>query len=356
MNVTQTLRQWKWISGVMLLLFSGCAPIASKSSPTQTQEIIPSTTTHITGMPSEDGPPVSALTSTQTQEIIPSPTKQITATPTRPPTATPTDEVLGVLVHGVLVHYADIRTGLDDVDQIIDVVLAVDIIDLRQRIKFSMLGCTHEMALGGPPNCRVGEPEGALVEVLPFLGSEGNFLRRDEIYKWQGIDVAGLYAVYRVSDEAYSPKEYPAGEYGIVFRLKDPNEIVTLQVENGRILRVDYQYGLPPEVNFERDAQETILTPPDINSGCPGAASQRVAIGLDATVCTISDDLIVRKGPGLDSRQLTGIEPGANFMIIDGPACANNWFWWKVELDSGLEGWVAEGGDNIDPYFICPVD
>jgi hypothetical protein len=33
-----------------------------------------------------------------------------------------------------------------------------------------------------------------------------------------------------------------------------------------------------------------------------------------------------------------------------------NWFWWKVELDPGLVGWVAEGGDNIDPYYICPVN
>jgi len=35
----------------------------------------------------------------------------------RPPTATPTEEVLGVLVHD-----ADTRTGLDEVDQIIDIV------------------------------------------------------------------------------------------------------------------------------------------------------------------------------------------------------------------------------------------
>ena len=328
----------------MLILCFGCAPIASISSPTQTQEIIPSPTSHITATPTEEVPTVSAPTPTQTQEIIPSPTTQITATPT--------DEVLGVLVHD-----ADTRTGLDEVDQIIYMVLAGDINEFRQRIKFTTSGCTHEMALGGPPKCREGEAEGALVEVLPFLGPEGHFLRRDELNQWQGIDVAGLYAVYRVSDEAFSDKNYPAGEYGIVFRTKSPNFIVTLQVENGSILRIDSLFGTPPEINFERDAQEIILPPGlYIYKECPGAPRQRVMIGEKARVCTKSDDLIVREEPGRDGKELTGIKPGTNFMIIDGPSCANNWSWWKVELDSGLEGWVAEGGDNIDPYFICPVN
>jgi hypothetical protein len=163
--------------------------------------------------------------------------------------------------------------------------------------------------------------------------------------------------VYRVSDEAFSDENYPAGEYGIVLRTESPNIIVTLQVENGSILRIDSRFGTPPEMNFERDAQEIILPPGVyIYKECPGAPRQRVMISEQASVCTKSDDLIVREEPDRDSKELTRIKPGTNFMIIDGPSCANNWSWWKVELDSGLGGWVAEGGDNIDPYFICPVD
>jgi len=286
-----------------------------------------------------------------------------TATPTRGPTATPTDEASGELVSGVLVHHADTRTGLHEVDQIIDIVLAGDMNEFRQKIRFTTSGCTHVMALGGPEKCREGEAEGTLVEVLPFLGSEGSHLRRDELNNWQGMDVAGLYAVYRVSDEAYSTQDYPAGEYGIVFKTKDPQNIVTLQVENGSVLRIDSTFimqidselSIPSELNFERNAEEIILPPPNIIE-CPGAPPQRVTVGKQASVCTQSEDLIVREEPGLDGKPLTGIEPGTNFMIIDGPSCANSWSWWKVELDSGLEGWIAEGGDNIDPNFICPVD
>jgi hypothetical protein len=268
----------------------------------------------------------------------------------------PIGEGSGVVVHGVLVHFSDIETGLDGVDQIIDIILAGNRSEFRQRVRFTPSACTHEMALGGPEKCREGEAEGTLVDVLPFLGAEGSHLRADELSSWQGIDVAGLYAVYRVSDEAYSSKDYPVGEYGIVFRTKDPHTIVTFQVENGRILRVDFSFGTPPELNFDRDAAEIILPPPGVDRGCPGAAPQRVMIGEQAIVCTQSDDLIMRRGPGSDRDALRGIESGTIFMITDGPSCANNWFWWKVELDSGLAGWVAEGGDNIDPYFICPLD
>ncbi len=286
-----------------------------------------------------------------------------TATPTRRPTASPTDEGSAVLVDGILVHHADIRTGLNEVDQIIDVVLSGDMNEFRKRIKYSTSGCTHVMALGGPEKCREGEAEGTLVEVLPFLGPEGHFLRRDEINEWQGIDVAGLYAVYRVSDEAFSSKDYPAGEYGIVFRTIYPHDIVTFQAANGSILRIDSTFiqrfdpafAIPPELNLESKAQEIILPPPNIKE-CPGAPPQRVKIGKQAKICTQSEDLIVREEPGPDGRPLTGIEPGTNIKITAGPSCANNWSWWKVELDSGLEGWIAEGGDDTDPYFICPAD
>ena len=277
-----------------------------------------------------------------------------TTTPTNPPTSMPTAVIEGVMVHDVLVHYADVQTGLEEVDQIVEVVLAGDIFALKQMVNFTVAGCTHEMALGGPPKCREGEAEGTLVEVLPFMGPEGHFLRKVEFSGWQGMDVAGLYAVYRVSDEVYSHKIYPAGEYAIVFRSKDPTDLITLQVANGYIRRVDYTFGTPPEIDFDRDAQEIILSPPNTNSGCPGAPPTRLVIGAMASVCTQSEDLIMRFSPGMISQALIGVQPGTNLMIIDGPSCANNWFWWKVELDTGLAGWVAEGGDDVDPYFICP--
>jgi formylglycine-generating enzyme required for sulfatase activity len=101
----------------------------------------------------------------------------------------------------------------------------------------------------------------------------------------------------------------------------------------------------------------TIETPEPINS-CPGAPPQRLKVGMVAQVCTKSDSLRLRNSPGLDGEIIASVQTGALFEIIGGPECAgNNWSWWKVFLGNECEiGWLAEGGDDIDPYFLCPLD
>jgi hypothetical protein len=96
------------------------------------------------------------------------------------------------------------------------------------------------------------------------------------------------------------------------------------------------------------------LTPSPTVSSCPGAPPQRVSVGRRAWVCTKRDRLIVRSQPNRNGSEITRIEPGTYFRILNGPACANNWSWWEIKTDTGIKGWVAEGGDDIDPYFICP--
>jgi hypothetical protein len=117
-------------------------------------------------------------------------------------------------------------------------------------------------ALGGPPSCREGEAEGTLVEVLPSLGSEGSFLRKDEIDNWPGLDISALYAVYRVSENAYSEEYFPKGDYGIFLIGGENTPGVILQVEPDGIVRIDYVLD---ESSFpailQRDASEIILGP-----------------------------------------------------------------------------------------------
>jgi hypothetical protein len=90
-------------------------------------------------------------------------------------------------------------------------------------------------------------------------------------------------------------------------------------------------------------------------SGCPGAPMQNVQVGKQAQVCTQSDRLVMRSGPGLKYAKVTMLDPEALINVVDGPRCAGNWSWWKIVTNSGTTGWVAEGGDSVDPYFICPV-
>lgn len=90
-------------------------------------------------------------------------------------------------------------------------------------------------------------------------------------------------------------------------------------------------------------------------TSCPGAPEQQVEVGGKAWVCTKSDRLIVRQQPRLGGQEITRLEPGTHVSVVDGPRCANSHSWWKIRTETGIVGWVAEGSDEIDPYFICPL-
>lgn len=142
------------------------------------------------------------------------------------------------------------RTGIAELDNIIEVALGGDVDELRSLIQFTQTYCTYAEGLGGPPKCLSGQAEGTPVEVLPFLGSEGSFIRKDNMHDWDGVQVASLYAVYEVSDSVFTDESYPRGEYAIVFIADgEQSSGITLQVRQGRIVRIDYGFTSPPEIS-----------------------------------------------------------------------------------------------------------
>jgi hypothetical protein len=90
------------------------------------------------------------------------------------------------------------------------------------------------------------------------------------------------------------------------------------------------------------------------NTSCFGAPPQRMTVSQRGYVCTRSDSVRLRISPARSASTLVQIEPGTQFTVIVGPSCSDNWSWWNIRLDDGTTGWVSEGGDEIDPYFICP--
>jgi len=131
------------------------------------------------------------------------------------------------------------RTGIPDADVVLDAVESGNAQHVRELFQFTETFCATADGLGGPPKCRDGEANGTPVNVLPFLGSEGSFLREDEVDNWTGLSANRLYAVFRVSENVYSDKDYPAGEYGILLLAEEKVPGMVLQVTGGKIVRID---------------------------------------------------------------------------------------------------------------------
>lgn len=161
-------------------------------------------------------------------------------------------------------HPLEARVGIEEIDNVLSAVASGDVQLLRSLVKFTTAKCTLLDGLGGPPKCRQGEAEGAPVGVLPFLGSEGSFIRKDEIENWQGIEVSDVYAIYRVSADVQSEENYPAGEIAIIFVAPENRPAVFLRLNEGGIVRVNHIFDTSPqslEAILQREALELILAP-----------------------------------------------------------------------------------------------
>jgi hypothetical protein len=154
-------------------------------------------------------------------------------------------------------------TGIGDLDAVIGAALSGDPAALMPYLEFMPALCTTERGMGGPPKCLPGEHDGTPVNVLPFIGpGEGSFLRELDAPSWVPPRTWRLYAAYKVSDSAYSDPNYPAGEYALVFATDEalPSP-VTLQVSHGRIVRIDYGIGWPPQIQPEA-VERYLVSPP----------------------------------------------------------------------------------------------
>ena len=213
---------------VSFVVLSACAPVASA------EPVVPTATSTAT----------KKLTATQIA------TKEPTATPTA------TEEPKSPEYYPL-----STRTGNADVDEVLAAVESGDPQALRDLIHFTKVGCTNVDGLGGPPKCQAGEAEGTLVNVLPFLGPESSFMHEADIANFQPMEALGIYAVYSVSDSAYSEKAYPAGEYAVVVTTIVDQIFQIYQIREG-IVRVDtvFSPSSRDEV-IQRDAAELILAP-----------------------------------------------------------------------------------------------
>ena len=183
------------------------------------------------------------------------------ATPTAEVAPVPSDAESGVSKNAAGFYPLSTRTGIADIDAVIAAVESGDPQQLRDLFRFTSIACTNADGLGGPPKCREGEAEGTLVDVLPFLGSEGSFLHKENISNFPGVNVVGVSAAYKVSEAAYSEEAYPAGEYAVLFKGAENQTDIVFQIRGG-IVRIDYVFSPTPlDEIVQRDASVLILAP-----------------------------------------------------------------------------------------------
>lgn len=162
------------------------------------------------------------------------------------------------------VHPLETRTGITAIDSILAAVQSGEPQKLIALINYTVAPCTTADGLGGPPKCNAGEPQGTKLEVLPILGSEGGFIRKSEMGKWQGVQANGIYSIYRIADNATAEEYYPAGEYVILLTAPENQPAIALRVANGGIVRIDYLFDSSLEslkLITEQNATEVILAP-----------------------------------------------------------------------------------------------
>jgi len=99
-------------------------------------------------------------------------------------------------------------------------------------------------------------------------------------------------------------------------------------------------------------SNNTLMSEPVI---CSGAKSTRLHVGMDAEVTAsgAAPQLSLRAQPSMSAEKVHVIAAGRNIVILDGPVCMDNSYWWYIRSEQGFEGWSREG-DNMD-YWIDPL-
>lgn len=110
---------------------------------------------------------------------------------------------------------------------------------------------------------------------------------------------------------------------------------------------------------MENDSDEYYLSPDvDLSMAtgsfsCAGALPPRLRVGMHARVTVTNGiPLRVRSDPSYSQKVRQQIPEATEFDVIDGPVCAEQTVWWKIQSGDGLKGWVAEGQDG--EYYVEP--
>ncbi len=164
------------------------------------------------------------------------------------------------------------RTGIAELDPVIDALLSKDAKTIRPLIVFTSVPCTTAVGMGVAPTCPQGQTDGHPVDIFLSGVCEGEYKTpgaEDGIA--QGLAQFTLYAVYRVtadfgfSGESYAEIGFPTEYVAIVSTpALGSDDVATLVlINNGRITGTVFSCALPPAQYVEQlGLTDAVLPPP----------------------------------------------------------------------------------------------
>jgi len=216
-------------------------------------------------------PPAADLT-TPTEEPSLTAAPDPTRTPTQPATLNPTQtpSVTAVVTVPPTQIPRETRTGIAEVDYVVDTILSNDLDARMALVRFVTAGCTTADGLGTTPRCENNQAEGTLVDFFPLGGiGEGSSVPPSQLADVLDFEAKSLYAAYVVSEDLPDRVEFPRGTYSLFFSTAASGEsndtAVILRVDNdGYIVRLDSLVGIPLDFYFQQMAADLVATPPEI--------------------------------------------------------------------------------------------
>jgi len=131
-----------------------------------------------------------------------------------------------------------------------------------------------------------------------------------------------------------------------------------LSQQTGQVFRIDPNRNeVTARISTGSPAQPTVVPSPTarvvIWKPCRDGPTSRLKVN-DIAYVTKEPPIPnrVRQEPGREAEILGLINPGGSMTVIDGPACADGWVWWKVK-NANLEGWMSEG--DAESYWMIPL-
>ena len=153
----------------------------------------------------------------------------------------------------------------DELQPILRAMLGGSINEQIAVMQYTSTACATGEGLGGPPPCLEGVAEGTIVDVFPVLGSEGSFVKPEDMEMFLNDSILkSLYAIYRVTPNPNIEPYYPEGAYAMLFE-RDLNDIplpVILQVQDGKVVRMDFRFGISAADLLKEIPVENILVTP----------------------------------------------------------------------------------------------